>query len=220
MVSTRRPVYFNPSARSWTAPCALPDGMAQLIDNFHRQFSDKPTRLVRLDTIAKEAGVGAVYVKDESSRFGLSAFKILGASWGTFRALAGKLKLSLDTDLETTKRALAAHPISLYSASAGNHGWAVARVGAVFSIPVHVWVPAGTHHSTVRRIEGEGATVIVSEGSYDDAIEEAKEAADGSGGLLVQDVGIQGYEDIPKASLVTVMDRRLLTSYSGSLMVT
>lgn len=193
-------MYFNPNARKWVAPCALPGDMADLIDSFHCQFDRKPTRLVRLDGIAREIGIGAVYIKDESSRFGLSAFKILGATWGAFRAIAKKLNLSLETNVETTKYALAAHPTSLYSASAGNHGLAVARVGSIFSLPVHVWVPAGTHETVVELVSAQGADVIISTGDYNQSIVEARQAAEENDGLLIQDVGLEGYEDIPKVS--------------------
>ena len=37
-----------------------------------------PTRLCSLPTIAKELGVSQLWVKDESTRFGLASFKALG----------------------------------------------------------------------------------------------------------------------------------------------
>src|SRR5262245_9629285 len=55
-----------------------------------------PTPLRRLDDLARLAGVKAVHLKDESNRFGLPAYKILGASWATLRILERMLGAELE----------------------------------------------------------------------------------------------------------------------------
>ncbi|KAI1415394.1 tryptophan synthase beta subunit-like PLP-dependent enzyme [Hypoxylon sp. FL1857] len=155
MSASRRPVYFNPSARSWTAPSPT---STDLLASFHQQLPGyQRTRLIKLDEIAKEIGVRNVFLKDESSRFGLPSFKILGASWGTFRALARELNLPLDSDIATIKRALASRQITLYAATDGNHGRAVARMGSIWSLPVEIHVPSCTDIATIELIRAEGA---------------------------------------------------------------
>ncbi|KAI0010801.1 acetylornithine deacetylase [Xylariaceae sp. FL0662B] len=196
MADSRRPVYFNPSAKSWTAP---PSECADLVARFHQQLPNyRPTRLVCLDELSQEAGVGRVLLKDESSRFGLPSFKILGASWGTFRALARELALPLDVDIATMKQALTARLITLYAATDGNHGRAVARMGTILSIPVEIHVPARMDAVAIGLIQDEGATVVVSTGSYDIAVMEADDAARRNGGVLIQDFAFGTYEEIPK----------------------
>ncbi|KAL3955073.1 hypothetical protein ACCO45_010636 [Purpureocillium lilacinum] len=191
MSALRRPLLLNDAAQTWTAPTALTAEEKDAIDKFHGQ-------LVRLDDVAREIGVAAVYLKDESHRFGLPAFKILGASWGTYRALVKRLNLPIVTPLSALKEALAAETITLYAASEGNHGRAVARMGARLSIPAEIHVPHDMHRTTKEALESEGAKVVVGRGTYDDALETAKRAAEGEGGLLVQDFSFEGYEDIPK----------------------
>ncbi|KAI1300958.1 tryptophan synthase beta subunit-like PLP-dependent enzyme [Xylaria venustula] len=177
-----------------------PSKTAELPGHFHRQLPGYDrTPLVRLDDIAKELGVRAVYLKDESTRLGLPSFKILGASWGVFKAVTQKIGLPSDTDLETLKRAVAHHSISLYAATDGNHGRAVARMGSILSIPVEIRVPECTHPSTIELIHSEGATIVVSDGNYDDAVLEAQESAQQKkGGILIQDFAFGDYQDIPQ----------------------
>ncbi|KAI1077751.1 acetylornithine deacetylase [Whalleya microplaca] len=196
MADSRRPVHFNPRARLWTAPL---NQSSDIVARFHQQLPNyQPTRLVCLNEIAKDIGVGCVFVKDESSRFDLPSFKILGASWGIFRALACELDLPLDTDLATLKQALIVRPLSLYAATDGNHGRAVARMGTILSIPVKIHVPARMDEATIDLVRHEGASVIVSTGSYDTAVREADEAARRNGGVLIQDFAFGTYEEIPK----------------------
>ncbi|KAH8893937.1 acetylornithine deacetylase [Thozetella sp. PMI_491] len=191
-----RPVYFNLAASSWTAPQAL---ALDAVRHFHETLPGyRQTPLVSLDTVAKELGVGAVYAKDESDRFGLPSFKILGASWAIFRKLTQELNLGPDTELESLRVALATRPIPLFAATEGNHGRAVARLGALLSVPVEIYVPAGTHSATMEPIRSEGASVVVSTGDYDVAMREASEAAIQKGGVLIQDCGFGSYQRVPQ----------------------
>ncbi|KAF9641269.1 hypothetical protein BFW01_g629 [Lasiodiplodia theobromae] len=195
MSSSRLPIFFNPAADSWiTSQSESTD----LVTAFHRKLPGyAPTRLVPLSDIAKELGVAAVYIKEECNRIGVPSFKILGASWGTFRAVAQKLNLPLDSDLAAIKEATKANPITLFAATAGNHGRAVARVGSILGLPVEIFVPAGTHPDTVRFIADEGARVTAISGSYDEAVRTASDEAERQSGILIQDTAWPGYEDIP-----------------------
>ena len=56
---------------------------------FHESFPQySVTPLAKLDHMAKRLGLGEVYVKDESYRFGLNAFKVLGGSFAMARYIA------------------------------------------------------------------------------------------------------------------------------------
>ena len=128
-----------------------------------------PTPVHRLDT---GLTLGGVYVKDESSRLGLPAFKVLGASWAAERLLHDEPGVH-----------------TLVAASAGNHGRAVARVAALRGLACRVFLPARS--LAVRRdaIAAEGAEVVVVDGSYEDAVAAAELAATGAGVALLTDVG-------------------------------
>ncbi|MBB2940453.1 diaminopropionate ammonia-lyase [Actinoplanes lutulentus] len=135
-----------------------------------------PTPLHDLPALADELGVRRVLVKDESSRLGLPAFKVLGASWAIDRILR---EISVE---------------KLVTASDGNHGRAVAHVARTLAIPAHIFVPSGVHPLAVAAIEDEGAQVTLVNGTYDDAVRAASQA----GGTLVQDMAWPGYERIPQ----------------------
>ena len=51
---------------------------------FHESFPQySVTPLVKLNHMAEKLGLGSLYIKDESYRFGLNAFKVLGGSCAT-----------------------------------------------------------------------------------------------------------------------------------------
>ena len=198
MSTSRRSVYFNDKWQSWNSES---DTSTENVRNFHRGLPDyKQTPLVKLDDLAKEVGVRAIYLKDEGSRFGLPSFKVLGASWGTHRAITSRLNLSLGCDLDAVRQALIGQNISLHAATDGNHGRAVARMGHWLGLPVVICVPAGMHRSTISLIEFEGARVSQSTGNYDQAVLEAQAAANTDGGILIQDFAFGDYTDIPQVS--------------------
>jgi len=134
-----------------------------------------PTPLRDLPLFAAELGIGAVALKDESDRFGLPAFKVLGASWAVERALRR------DPSIHT-----------LVAASAGNHGRAVAHVAARRGLRARVYLPARSAAARREAIAGEGAELVVVDGSYEEAVERA--AADGgqAGWFELADVGGSG----------------------------
>jgi diaminopropionate ammonia-lyase len=177
------------------------DADSAAVRSFHRSLPGyRETPLVPLPRLAEELGVRAVLVKDESSRLGLPAFKMLGASWAVFRALAERCDPEPAPDLEALRTALAgSSPVRLITATDGNHGRAVARMGALLDLPVTVVVPRGVSETAVALIGGEGCEVQVLDLSYDDAVRHAADlaAADPSG-LLVQDTSWPGYEDVPQ----------------------
>ncbi|EXJ89812.1 hypothetical protein A1O3_02879 [Capronia epimyces CBS 606.96] len=191
-------IYHNPEARAWKYTY---DTDIRLAQAFHRRlpgYQESP--LVPLPELAEQLGIRAVFVKDESSRLGLPAFKILGASWGTFRAVAEQTILPLDSSLE--ELASAAHRVNtvLFAATEGNHGRAVARMGKILDVPVHIFMSRFASRETCQKIESEGAhvTVTVVAGTYDDAVTKAyDESRRVPNGLLIQDNAFEGYERVP-----------------------
>jgi len=170
--------YAHTRDRTWT--CAPPPSD---VWTFHRSLSEySPTPLIELPTLATELGVGHVFAKDESLRLGLPAFKSLGASWAVHR---------LVRDLHGDE------PITIVSATDGNHGRAIAHWARRLSHRATVVIPSGVHPDAVQAIRDEGAAVVTIEGTYDDAVAMAADLAAGSGRALVQDTAWDGYEEVP-----------------------
>lgn len=168
--------YASPPAREWVG-----DPVRTGAYRFHRSLPGyAPTPLVDLPGLAGELGVARVLVKDESSRLGLPAFKVLGASWAC-------------------KQVLGRSPgATLVTATDGNHGRAVARMAAHFAVPATVFVPAVMLPETADRIAREGAEVVRVDGDYDATVRAAAAYADEEPGrALVQDTAWAGYTEVP-----------------------
>ena len=168
--------YALRAARDWTCPPSPGDAHA-----FHQSLPGySPTPLVPVPELAAELGVGRLLVKDESSRLGLPAFKVLGASWACRQVLQRRPGAMLVT------------------ATDGNHGRAVARMAAHFGVGATVFVPVVMLPQTAARIADEGAQVVWVDGDYNEAVRWAAAfAADRPGRALVQDTAWAGYEEVP-----------------------
>ena len=189
-------IYFNHEATvSRQSPAHLED-----VISFHRSLPNyAPTPLIPVPTLAAELGLQAVFVKDESSRFELPSFKVLGASWGTIKALKQQLSLEAEVGVdEVSRRAREAH-VTLFAATDGNHGRAVAFMAKLLGIQAHIYVSNILDTYTQRLIASEGAEVHIIEGDYDAAIEGAAHNAHVTeGGLLIQDMAFDSYTQIPR----------------------
>jgi diaminopropionate ammonia-lyase len=139
-----------------------------------------PTPLVPLGGRARDLGLGGVWVKDESRRFGLNAFKVLGASYAVHRVLMDRTG-----------------PVTFCTATDGNHGRAVAWSARQSGQQAVVFVPQGTVAARIQAIESEGARVVVVQGDYDAAVRTAAETARANDWTLVQDTAWDGYTTIP-----------------------
>lgn len=168
---------------------------------FHEQLPGyEPSPLVNAPGIAAVLGVGRVFVKDESSRFGLPSFKFLGASWAVYRALLERAGGSLpewETFDQLGELLSPIKPLSLAAATDGNHGRAVARMAALLGLGAHILVPAGTSRARIDAIASEGARVTVVDGDYDETIRRsAAEASDHC--LVISDTSWPGYDRVPR----------------------
>ena len=167
---------------------------------FHRRLPGyAPTPLHDAPALAEPLGLGRVTVKDESSRLGLPAFKILGASWATYRLLTTRLGHEPAwRDLAELRAALAPlGALTLVTATDGNHGRAVARMASLLGYQARIFVPAGTVAARIDAIASEGATVTVVDGRYDDAVVAAAALATDDV-LVVSDTSWPGYIDVPR----------------------
>ena len=168
--------------------------------DFHRTLPGyQPTPLIDARPIAEALNLGRVWVKDESARLGMGSFKILGASWASYRAVCEWLERDPEPLLafEELRDELSGRPrLCLVAATDGNHGHAVARVARLLGADAHILVPADMVRSRRIAIASEGACVTVVQGSYDDAVEHSSALADDRH-LVVSDTSWPGYERIP-----------------------
>ncbi len=186
----RNPLF---DGRNW--PAVPPEVMA-----FHRRLpAYAPTLVIDAPRLADSLGVGRVLVKAETQRMGLPSFKILGASWASYRAICEHIGGEPPPWANINELAASlAHlrPMTLAAATDGNHGRAVAFMARLLGFDAHILVPDGTSEARIAAIEGESATVTVVDGTYDDAIEQSAEMA-GDRCLVVSDTSWPGYETIP-----------------------
>ncbi len=171
---------------------------------FHKSLPGySPTPLIALPALAESLGVGEIYVKDESHRFGLNAFKVLGASYAIYRFLkqqwGGSRGKPFDiNDLQSDRpyRRLAG-AFTFCTATDGNHGRAVAWTARRMSQRAVIFVPRGTAKARIENIESEEAKVVVVDGTYDDAVRRAADEADHNGWQIISDTAYNGYMEIP-----------------------
>ena len=193
-------ILVNPLRRrdACAAGSSAPSGAAW---DFHRAMPGyAPTRLVDARETATELGVARVLVKDEGQRLGLPSFKILGASWATYRAVLHSWfpeHVPAPTLTELPGLLAGGPARGLVAATDGNHGRGVARMAALLGLRARVLVPVGTVAARIRAIEGEGAEVTVVAGTYDDAVARSAELADADH-LVVSDTSWPGYEQTPR----------------------
>ncbi|MBQ2989881.1 MAG: diaminopropionate ammonia-lyase [Clostridia bacterium] len=170
---------------------------------FHSSFPQyKPTPLVRLKSTAKALGLGGLYVKDESKRFGLNAFKVLGGSYAIAHEIADAVGRDIgETDyayLTGEKLRSEYGQATFYTATDGNHGRGVAWSARQLGQKAVVLMPRGTVQSRYDNIAREGASVSIEEANYDECVRRACALAKkAERGVVVQDTAWEGYERVP-----------------------
>lgn len=166
----------------YLTPGVVPHRSRGPVRAFHQSLpGSAPTPLHNCRALAVGLGIGGLHIKDEGLRFGLGAFKVLGAAWA----------------LQQIRER---HPgaMTVATASAGNHGHAVAWAAAQQGIPAVVFLPAHTAAARIERIRGVGARVELVQGSYDETVRRCAGVSAASGWQVVADVGYDGYLDIPR----------------------
>jgi diaminopropionate ammonia-lyase len=170
---------------------------------FHRSFPRySRTPLVSLSNLADLFGIKGIHIKDESFRFDLNAFKVLGGSYAIAKYIAKRLDKDIDEiNFNTlisaeTKNKLG--DITFYTATDGNHGRGVAWAANKLRQKAVVFMPKGSSHIRLQAILNEGAEATITDLNYDDAVRLAnKKASEDPNGVVVQDTAWAGYEEIP-----------------------
>lgn len=169
---------------------------------FHRTIPGyKPTPLVSLPALARELGVDKLWVKDESKRFGLNAFKALGGSYAIARWMGEQLglegdKLTFETLTQPQTREKLGE-VTFVTATDGNHGRGVAWAARELGCRAVVYLPKGSAQERLENIRALGAQAEITDLNYDDAVRLAHRKGKENGWILIQDTAWPGYEDIP-----------------------
>ena len=170
---------------------------------FHGSFPQySVTPLAKLDALASELGLANLAVKDESYRFGLNAFKVLGGSFAMASYIAektGKPVSEMTYDyLTSDELARDFGQATFFTATDGNHGRGVAWAANKLGQKAVVHMPKGSVKSRFDNIAKEGATVTIEDVNYDECVRMAAAEADAcEHGVIVQDTAWEGYEEIP-----------------------
>ncbi len=163
---------------------------------FHRSIPGfEPTPLASLAGMAGHLNLAQIYVKDESQRLGLKAFKVMGAAYAIGKTLIGQKYQCNFSSLcalpETGSKVFAA-------ATDGNHGKGVAFFAHLLGAQSRIYVPKGTAQDRIDAIASVGGEVLVTEGTYDEAVEKMAEDANNFGWHLISDTAWPGYEKVPR----------------------
>lgn len=169
---------------------------------FHESFSEySKTPLVNLNELSKKIGLGGIYLKDESYRFGLNAFKVLGGSFAMGKYLAKRLDKDIkDLPYERlTSKEIREKigDITFVTATDGNHGRGVAWTANRLKQKSVVYMPKGSSIKRLNNIKAEGAKASITDLNYDDAVRLADKYAKEHNGVIIQDTAWEGYKEIP-----------------------
>ena len=186
-------------AASFVAPEAV-----SAVPVFHRSLPGyRETPLYDLSGLSARIGAAQVLVKDESQRFGLNAFKALGASFAIGKLLCKRFRVPLDANAFQTLRspeyASVLREVTFVTATDGNHGRGVAWAARLFGCDAAVYLPAGSAIERLRNILDLGAHAEITSFNYDDTVRMAADIARSRSWITVQDTAWDGYTDIPKA---------------------
>lgn len=173
------------------------------VRNFHKSFPQyKVTPLQNLHKLAEKLGIADLWVKDESYRFGLKAFKVLGGSYALGKIISERVGIDIEelpfeklTSKEVKEKA---GDITFVTATDGNHGRGIAWAAKQLGQKAVVFMPKGSSEIRLNNIKKEGAEASITDLNYDDAVRFANEYANKHNGVMVQDTAWEGYQDIPK----------------------
>lgn len=195
--------YLNPNRQRNDAAISMasPESTRE-VQAFHRGMTDYAmTPLCSLENLARKLGLKSLYVKDESGRFSLNAFKALGGSFAMAKELCRRLEIPVDENAYAYLRSPEARErlgdMTFVTATDGNHGRGVAWMAAQLGQKAVVYMPEGTVPERLLNIQKLGAYAEILPCNYDGCVRHAASMAENHGWILVQDTAWEGYEEIP-----------------------
>ncbi|MEE9299776.1 MAG: diaminopropionate ammonia-lyase [Alphaproteobacteria bacterium] len=163
-----------------------------------------PTPLIPLDGLAARAGLGRIWYKDESRRFGLGSFKALGGAYAVYRLLAADVaKATARPSVAASELVGRTHrkiteAVTVCCATDGNHGRSVAWGAQSFGCNCVIYISTFVSEGRKRAMEAYDAKVVRIDGNYDDSVREAAVQAARQGWFVISDTSYEGYTAIPR----------------------
>lgn len=165
----------------------------------YEQFEKTP--LHHLDSLASWMGVEKILVKDESYRFGLNAFKVLGGVYAIAQYVANRLQKNIEElsfeQLKSSEVKAQIGNLTFISTTDGNHGRGVAWAARELGYQARIYMPAGSADERLQHIKKEGAYAEITTMNYDETVRYTSQLAQENGWVLIQDTMWDGYEEIP-----------------------
>ncbi|MED4206645.1 diaminopropionate ammonia-lyase [Neobacillus mesonae] len=165
----------------------------------HKAYTETP--LFHLKNLAEHLDVADIRVKDESYRFGLNAFKVMGGIYAVAKYLADRLGERIENlsfeELQSPRVKDTLGEITFISATDGNHGRGVAWAARELGHKSVIYMPKGSSQVRLEAIRKEGATADITELNYDDAVRMCADLAIQNNWVMVQDTAWEGYDHIP-----------------------
>lgn len=182
------------------------------------------TPLHSLSDMAKDAGLGAIWYKDESIRFGLKSFKALGGAYAVARQLQNVLEARLGRrpaieELLNGDLKDEVSEIVVSCATDGNHGRSVAWGAQMFGCGCVIYIHRDVSEGRKLAMEAFGAEVVRITGNYDESVRLADTEAKAKGRIIVSDTSYEGYMEVPKdvALGYTVMLSEIVEQLNGEI---
>jgi len=208
----------NTSNREKVSLDFLNKDVAKKTLKFHSSFEQyAETPLVELKQLSKYLGLENFFVKDESYRFGLNAFKVLGGSYAIGQYVANKLGKDID---DFPYKALISEEVkndlgelTFITATDGNHGCGVAWTAEQLKQKAIVYMPKGSSMERLERIRAHGAIAEIIDMNYDECVRYCNELAKEKGYIIVQDTAWEGYQEIP----IWIMQGYITMAYEAYL---
>ncbi len=194
----------------------------RLFDNAYESISGwpdyTPSSLQSLPCLAAEFGIGQIYYKDESERFGLKSFKSLGGAYAVIQVLTEHLRVILSdnsitgVDIKSGKYRDLLKGFTVATATDGNHGRSVAWGAQQCGIKCKIYMHKGVSQSRAIAVELLGAEVIWVDGNYDDSLSKVKRDSIENEWHIISDTSYEGYTYIPKFVMAgyTVMTKEIM----------
>ncbi|AKG73123.1 diaminopropionate ammonia-lyase [Salinicoccus halodurans] len=187
------------------------------------QYDETP--FIELKNLSEMLGIAKIYLKDESKRFGLNAFKGLGVSYAMAKYFAGELDVDLkDFTFEKLLEKVSDLPAATFStATDGNHGIGVAWAAEIFKQNSKVYMPKGTAKSRLDAVLKYGAEGTITDLNYDETVEFVRELSQENGWIHLQDTAWEGYTEFPMyimqgyTTIIEEIERQLKNSSLGEV---
>ena len=172
------------------------------IQEFHHSLKGySPTPLIERPALAQKLGIRKLYIKDEAHRFGIKAFKPLGASYAIFRYLKAQWESRFDSHFgidafQDTGKMERLGAKTFCAATDGNHGRAVAWTARMLKQRAVIYMPDNTVQARIENIENEGGETVLVNGTFDDCVARCDVDAKANGWVAIADTALEGDMDV------------------------